>query len=303
MDRPQKLGHLAMLLFSILVAGSFVLGVRIANMAEPAAINSARFFIAAILIGVYMWANPNIRRADFKPLKKAPWRYLVLATIFSSYFIFMFEGLKTAATVSASAIFTLIPIMTALIGYMMLRQVITKRMALALVIGSIGAVWVVFRADVANLLAFDIGKGEMIYFVGCVAHALFIPASRKFNWGEKPLISTFAILVVGGTIMAIYGFNDILAVDWLHMPLIFWVGLLFLAVFASAITFFLIQFAALVLPSAKVMAYNFLTPVWVILVEVAMGNDWPPALVFVGIGMAVVALILLLKDEAKTVKV
>ena len=295
-------GHAAMLLFSILVAGSFIFGVRVAILAEPAAINSVRFFIAAGLIGFYLIFSASVKMADMKRLMIAPWRFVLLAAVFSSYFIFMFEGLKTAATVSSSAIFTLIPVMSALFGYILLRQRVTKRMGMALLIGSIGAMWVVFKADLSNLLAFDVGEGEFVYFLGCVAHALFIPMSRMLNWGEKPIVTTFAILVCGGAIMGAYGFKDIMTTDWLHMPPIFWAGLLFLAVFASAVTFFLLQYAALLLPSAKVMAYNFLTPVWVILVEVIMGYDWPPAVIFVGIGMTVVALILLLKDEAPKVE-
>lgn len=299
MTNSQMRGHLAMFIFSIFVAGSFIFGVQVANLAEPAAINSARFIIAAGLIAIYLWVNPTIKRVDFKPLKIAPWRYLFLATVFSTYFIFMFEGLKTAATVSASVIFTLIPIMTAVFGYIILRQVITKRMALALFVGAVGAIWVVFRADISNLLSFNIGKGEMIYFFGCIFHAMFIPMSRKYNCGEKPIISTLAILIVGGVIMAIFGYEDLLAVDWLNMPLIFWVGLLYLGIFSSAVTFFLIQYAALVLPSGKVMAYNFLTPVWVILIEVLMGQGWPPLLISAGIILAIIALIMLLKDEHK----
>ncbi|PCI88468.1 MAG: EamA family transporter [Hyphomicrobiales bacterium] len=299
MTNSQMRGHIAMLTFSILVAGSFIFGVRVANLAEPAAINSARFIIAALLIAVYLWFNPTIKMVDFAPLKIAPWRYLVLATVFSAYFIFMFEGLKTAAAVSSSVIFTLMPIMTAFFGYIILRQVITKRMALALLIGAIGAIWVVFRADISNLVAFNIGRGEMIYLFGCIFHAMFIPLSRKYNCGEKPIVSTLTILVVGGVIMAIFGYEDLLAVDWLNMPLMFWIGLLYLGIFSSAVTFFLIQYAALALPSGKVMAYNFLTPVWVILVEVSMGQGWPPLLISAGIVMAIIALIMLLKDEQK----
>lgn len=291
-------GHAAMLIFSILVAGSFLFGVRIANLAEPAAINSARFLIAAGLIGIYLIFSPAIKTADIVRLMTAPWRFVLLAVVFSSYFIFMFEGLKTAATISSSVIFTLVPVMAAIFGYLLLRQLVSKRMFFGLLIGSIGALWVVFRGDMSNLLRFNVGRGEITYFIGCMAHALFIPLSRMYNWGEKPIVTTFAILVCGGVIMGTYGFNDIMATDWLHMPPIFWTGLMFLAVFASAITFYLIQYATLVLPSGKVMAYNFLTPIWVILVEVTLGFEWPPAIIFIGIGMAVLALILLLKDES-----
>ena len=44
-------GHLAMLAFSALVAGSFALGVLAANEIAPAALTAVRFFIAAVLVG------------------------------------------------------------------------------------------------------------------------------------------------------------------------------------------------------------------------------------------------------------
>ena len=70
-----------------------------------------------------------------------------------------------------------------------------------------------------------------------------------------------------------------------------------MSVFASAATFVLLQFATLHLPNAKVMAYTYLTPSWVIGWELALGNGVPPALVFVGVGMTFLALALLLRDE------
>ena len=63
-------------------------------------------------------------------------------------------------------------------GCTCLRQVTTPRMALALSIGAAGALWVIFRADLAALLAFDVGRGEVIFFWGCVAHALYAPIQQ-----------------------------------------------------------------------------------------------------------------------------
>ena len=66
---------------------------------------------------------------------------------------------------------------------------------------------------------------------------------------------------------------------------------------ATALTFVLLQFASLHLPSAKVMAYTYLTPTWVIGWQAALGHGLPSELVLVGIGLTAVALFLLLKDE------
>ena len=56
---------------------------------------------------------------------------------------------------------------------------------------------------------------------------------------------------------------------------------------------------ALRLPSAKVMAYTYLTPSWVILWEMALGRPLPPALILVGLGITMGALALLLKDDSQ----
>ncbi len=289
----QMRGHLAMLLFSVLVAGSFSLGHMAANEIAPAALNVVRFLIASVVIGTVASLTTGFKRSNFD----APWRYLLLGGLFAIYFVLMFEGLKTADPVSTSAVFTLIPLMSAGFGYLLLRQIMTPRMALALAIGAVGALWVIFRADLAALLRFRIGTGEMIYFWGCVAHAIYTPMVRKLNRGEAPVVFSFGMMVAGFFILLAYGWNDLWATDWAALPGIVWITLAYISIAASSITFVLLQYAVLRLPSAKVMAYTYLTPSWVILWEIVLGNGAPNGLILVGVGLTIVALWLLLKDE------
>lgn len=282
-----------MLAFSALVAGSFSLGAAAANEIAPTALNAARFAIASVIIGAAALATGNLQRSAFC----APWRYLVLGGLFAGYFVLMFYGLKTAAPVSAAAVFTLTPVMSGLFGWILLRQITTPRMALALAIGGAGALWVIFDADWAAATAFQVGQGEIIYFFGCILHAIYTPMVPKLNRGEPPVVFTFGMLLAGGAILLVFGWSDIRSTNWLALPSIVWICLLYLTVFASAATFVLLQFASLRLPAAKVMAYTYLTPTWVILWEVARGNGAPQGLVLVGIGMTVVALFMLLKQE------
>ena len=51
------------------------------------------------------------------------------------------------------------------------------------------------------------------------------------------------------------------------------------------------------LPSAKVMAYTYLTPSWVICWEIALGHGAPPGLTLIGVAMTVLALLMLLRDD------
>lgn len=287
---PQAQGHLAMLLFSAFAAGSFSLGSMVAEDIAPAAINALRFGLAALVIGIAAMVTGGIP-AD---AARAPWRYLVLGGFFATYFVLMFYGLKTAAPVSASAVFTLTPLVSAVFGYLLLRQVMTRRIALALAIGAAGAVWVIFRGDWAAMRAMQIGQGEAIYFLGCVSHAIYTPMVPRLNRGERPLVFTFGMLVAGFIVLLVWGWSDLRATDWTGLRPLVWITLAYLVIFASSATFVLLQFAALRLPSSKVMAYTYLTPSWVILWEIGLGNGAPPWNVLIGIALTVGALWLLL---------
>ena len=293
LTREQWRGHLAMLAFSALVAGSFSLGHIVANEIAPQAITTIRFLLASVVIGVLALGGPGFRRSDFV----APWRYLALGGLFALYFVLMFEGLKFAPPVSAAAVFTLMPIISAFAGYFILRQITTKRMALALTIAGLGALWVIFRADLGAMLAFDLGKGEAIYFFGCVAHAVYTPLIRRLNRGESPVIFTFGTLIGGSLLLLVFGFRDIMATDWAALPAIVWITLAYLVIFATALSFLAVQYATMRLPAAKVMAYSYLTPTWVICWEYFLGNGLPVPLILLGVIATVVALVILLKDE------
>lgn len=286
-------GHLAMLVFSALVAGSFSLGSLAANHISPIALNAVRFLLAASIVAVLVLVSGGVSLRAFR----APWRFLVLGGLYGFYFVMMFEGLKTAAPVSAAAVFTLTPLMAAGFGYLLLRQHLTGRMAIALLCGALGALWVIFRADISALLAFQVGRGEAIYFVGCMAHALYAPVVRVLNRGESALVFSFGTLVGGAVTLMAWGWQEVLATPWSDLPMIVWITLLYTAIFATAGTTVLLQFATLQLPSSKVMAYTYLTPAWVILWEYFMGNGMPTAFVLIGVALTAVALVLLLKNE------
>ena len=290
---PQGQGHLAMLAFSALVAGSFSLGALAAPLIDPAALTVPRFALAGALVGAAAFGSRKVTRAALV----APWRYLLLGGLLAIYFVLMFEGLKTAHAVPAAAVFTLTPLMAAGFGWLTLRQRLTPRMGAALALGALGAAWVIFRGDASAALRLEIGRGEVIYFFGCVAHALYAPLVRKLNRGEPAVTFTFLMMVAGFLLLTAYGGRAVLATDWAALPAIVWICLVYVAIAASALTFVALQFASLRLPAAKVMAYTYLVPSWVILWEIALGRPMPPALTLPGVALTMLALLLLLKNE------
>ena len=283
--------HIAMLVFSILIAGSFSLGSMVANDISPIALTAVRFVLAAFIVGSIALFSGSIARKELT----ASWRYFVLGSTFSLYFILMFEGLKTASPVSAVAVFTLIPAMSCWLGFVVLGQMVSGRTLLAVVIGATGSLWVVFRADFLALTMSSVGRGELIYFVGCVAHAFMPILFRGLNRGETPVMVTFGLLVSGALILCLFGAGEIIQTDWKGLPSLVWITIFYVAFFATAVTSVCLQFASMHLPAANVMAYTYLTPTWVLLWEIFLGHDVPPFWIWGGVLLTAVSVIVLLR--------
>ena len=283
--------HIAMLVFSILIAGSFSLGSMVANDISPIALTAVRFVLAAFIVGSIALFSGSIARKELT----ASWRYFVLGSTFSLYFILMFEGLKTASPVSAVAVFTLIPAMSCWLGFVILGQMVSGRTLLAVVIGATGSLWVVFRADFLALTMSSVGRGELIYFVGCVAHAFMPILFRGLNRGETPVMVTFGLLVSGALILCLFGAGEIIQTDWKGLPGLVWITIFYVAVFATVVTSACLQFASMHLPAANVMAYTYLTPTWVLLWEIFLGHDVPPFWIWGGVLLTALSVIVLLR--------
>ena len=289
--QPDALrGHAAMLLFAVLISVSFTLGDLAVPYIDPAPLTVARFALAVAVMGAL--AARQIRPSHFR----APWRYPVLGGLMAAYFILMFEALKITDPVSTGAVFTLTPIMSALFGYVLMRQITTPVMAVSLALAGAGAVWVVFRGDVHAILGFRVGLGEQIFFVGCCAHALYTPLVRLTRRDEPVLVYTFATLCGGFLVTALWGAGEVLATDWARLPGVAWVCVVYLGIVTTAVTFLLVQYATLRLPAAKVMAYGYLVPSLVIVQEGLLGHGWVAAPVWLGVAGTGMALLLLLKD-------
>ena len=64
-------------------------------------------------------------------------------------------------------------------------------------LGAMGAIWVIFEGNLENLLAFKIGYGELLFFWGCVGHALYAILIPVLNKGENAATQTLGTLSAG----------------------------------------------------------------------------------------------------------
>lgn len=277
-----------MILFAVLVAGSFSFGAIAVPYLEPAPLNAARFALGAAVMGGVCFAM--LGRI---PKPQAPWRFVILGALMALFFITMFTSLKMTTPVSSGAVFTLMPLMAAFFGWLFLGQVPRALVMASLLVAASGALWVIFRGDLGALASLDIGRGELIFMAGVAGHAAYAPLVRRFNRGEPLVAFTFWSLVAIGTWIAIYGVRDIASTDWSAVPFVAWATIVYLAIFTTALTTFLVQFATMRLPASKVLAYNYLTPGFIILIEGLLGHGWASPTVLIGAAITICGLLVM----------
>lgn len=233
--------------------------------------------------------------AMFRKIPKfppAPWRFAILGGLMALYFVTMFIALQISEPVSTGAVFTLIPLMSAALGYLLLRQRVGGIVMLSLLIAGAGAVWVIFRGNLEAILSFQIGRGETIFFFGCIGHAAVAPVVRMINKGEHGAYFTLCSVTATMLWILIIGAGDIISTNWVALPSIVWIAIAYLAIFTTAGTFFLVQFASMRLPASKVLSYGYLTPSFVILIEGISGHGWVASSVMAGALVTAIALVI-----------
>jgi drug/metabolite transporter (DMT)-like permease len=290
----ERYGHLAMMTFSLLVAGSFSFGKLIAPKIDPVSLTAARFFFGALLLFLALLAT---KRFHFSHYQK-PWRFFVLGAIFVIYFITMFEALKTVSAISTSAIFTLMPFLAGAMDFAVSRRRMSGFIWAGLSIGAVGALWVIFKGSFAAFWALNLGLGEFLFFFGVSAHAAYAVLVPKLRRKEPIYATTLGVTFSGAVILVILFWPRIATTAWSELSMNVWVTLAYLTIFASLGTFTLVSFAAEYLPSAKVMAYTYMTPFWVVLLEGLLGHGWPEPYVLIGGFPILVGLSLLFFTES-----
>lgn len=281
--------HLAMLLFILVISTTFPVGEAITASLEPIALTFLRFFIATLVLAAVVLANGTWVRPSLIQGAKAAF----VGSLLAFYFIAMFEALRFTSAINTGALFALIPAMTAAFGWLILGQTLSRRQLLCLVVAGFGAITVLYGDNLAALSKMSLGFGERLFLVGCVAFAAYSPFVRKFHGSESLSLFTLWVLMGGTLALFIVGLPVIAGVDWFAVPHSTYAGIVYLAVFPTALTFYLAKYASVRLPSGQVMAYTYLLPAFVVVEKTMIGGPPPSSTVVAGVAITAAATFLL----------
>ncbi len=287
--------HCLMLFTVVLVATSFPVGVAITHALPPEVMMFIRFFIAAILFAPYVFFKNRL----LIPPRKTLLGYALLSIPLVVFFWCMFESLRYTSAVNTGALYTVVPAITAIFAYILNKEVSTNIRSMGLLLGTMGALWIVFRGDINALLTLDSNKGDIIFLIGCLFLALYNPLVKKLYSGEHMAVMTFWVILFGSVWLFILSARHLLEIEWGLVTGKVYAGILYLSIFTTLITFFLLQLSTIRIGSTKVAAYGFLTPVFVIALSVLFGQSTFEWQTLPGIFLVIIAMLLIQKNTQR----
>lgn len=280
--------HALMVISSVLVSTSFTVGKAITEGLDPAILILIRFFLAAIIFLPYVKKNYHLPVPSLTSL----FRYSIISGALVAFFWFMFFSLRYTSALNTGVIFTLVPGISGIYSAFLLKERLGIYRLTALVLAMTGAIIIIFHGNISHILTMQLNYGDLMFFCGCLFMALYTPLIKLFYRGEPMAVVTFWILITGCIWLLCLSVPTLADVSWQKIELKIWLGIFYLAVFCTIITFFLTQLATMYIGPTRVMAYSYLYPPMVILLNWFGGQPLPPVLTLTGVAIIIPSLII-----------
>jgi len=136
--------HLMVLLATVLVAGSFVLSKKLAGVIHPISLTLLRFTIATFVLAPFVLFNAQKRARILSTFPRA----MIISFFYVLYFLLFFKALEYTDALSTGTLYTLVPLVTAILCIFFFRERIPLKQLLIYVCGIAGTLIVVFKGDI-----------------------------------------------------------------------------------------------------------------------------------------------------------
>jgi len=290
-NRPRPaplLIHLLMALCAFLVSTSFTVGKAITAGLDPAILTLVRFLVATLLLLPYVAVTHGLSFSWSLMLRCA-----AVSLSLVVFFWCMFLSLQYTSALNTSVIFTLVPSIAGFYALLMLGEKLTRAKLVALLCGMAGAVWVIFRGDISLLIEMQWNRGDLIFLAGCFAMGMYTPLVRLLHRDEAMVVMTLWILITGCIWLLPVSLPHLRSLDWAAVSPEIWLGVGYLALFTTVITFFLTQYSTTFIGPTRVMAYSYLYPALVMLLDIVLGKGLPELRVIPGVLVVLVAMVVI----------
>jgi drug/metabolite transporter (DMT)-like permease len=209
--------------------------------------------------------------------EKVPPRDIFLLAIASIFGITLNQlafivGLSYTASVDASIVITLTPVLTMCIAAVFLKEPISWMKAGGVAMGMGGALLVILGGGTA-----DLGNGHLLgnclCFCSSLSYAIYLNISKSLVTRYTSVTVMSWMFLFAALMMTPIGLPHIGQIHWASIPILGYLEILFVLAGATFLTYLCIGYSLRYMRPTTLSMYNYLQPLVVSLLAVIVGTD------------------------------
>lgn len=270
---PKKLLTYLEALFAVSVWGGTFVATKFAlREASPATIVWLRFGMGLLILGLAV----ALRRQLAWPTLRE-WGYFALLGFLGVTFHQWLQatGLQTAAATTTAWIVATIPIFTALLGWLFLREQLGWRRVAGIGLAAFGVLLIVSRGDLLSLAGGSFGApGDFLILISAINWAVFSVLSRSGLKNHPAARMMFYVMLCGWifSIVWLFGFGPGLS-EISGLSATGWGSLLVLGIFGSGLAYIAWYDALQELPATQLGVFIYIEPLVTLVMAALMLNE------------------------------
>lgn len=245
----------------------------IAKYAMPEYVGAFGFIaIRVICTTILFWVLHQIIDGEKITSKRDYWR-LAFSGLFGVALnqLFFFKGLSLTTPINASIIMTINPVVVVVGAYFVGNENLSIKKIIGLVFGLTGA-YLLITKDGASFDN-DYFLGNLFVFLNACFYAAYLIIVKKLMLKYHSLTVIKWVFLFGGLIAVPVGFPELLKVDWVNLPKVAWLSIIYVVIGVTFFAYLLNAWALKFVNSSVVGVYIYLQPVLATTVAILLKSD------------------------------
>lgn len=270
MDRNKRIGHIAVLLANIF----FGLNNPISRSLMPEIVDPyALTFYRIAGGGLLFWLASFFLKQEKVPVKDL---LLLFAAAFfgiTANQLPFIVGLSMTSPIDASLVVTLLPIISMIFAFLIIKEPITLKKVLGVALGATGALLLVFNHNAVVPGASSNMMGNLIILVAVFSFSLYLTLFKALISKYQPATLMKWMFLFASIQSLPFCGEALLAVDFTAYDLSVWLKIGYIVAIASFVSYFLLAIGQKALRPTTLSMYNYAQPIVASLAAIYMGID------------------------------
>lgn len=200
--------------------------------------------------------------------------YAALCSIFgvALNMLAFFEGLKYTSPIHGSLFMVLCPILILLISAVLIKEKITSKKVIGILLGLAGAVLLIIHSSTSNDKVASF-YGDALIMINATSFALYLVLVRKLMKKYHPITVVKWIFTFGTLFVIPFGGADLLQTDWQSFTSGIWISTIYVLFFTTFLTYLLNGYALTKVLPSTVGFYIYFQPMIAAGFAILIGQD------------------------------